>query len=141
MAKNSGDSLTKSLKTKSSNYFVRTIRVLAFAIGRRQVVKNKEMVTEPDVRILENEVDQLDIVAVDSSELLVIQEPVVELPEPPHVLREDLNLLEAQNQAFKEGLLRLQSMNLDEDLFGEAVNALRSKYYDRRDPILGRDSQ
>lgn len=51
-------------------------------------------------------------------------------------LNDDLAVLAAQNKAFKEGLLRLQALNLDEDLFIEAVQALRVKYYGRRNPIV-----
>lgn len=53
-------------------------------------------------------------------------------------LSDDLAVLAAQNKAFKEGLLRLQALNLDEDLFIEAVQALRVKYYGRRNPIVSR---
>lgn len=53
-------------------------------------------------------------------------------------LSDDLAVLAAQNKAFKEGLLHLQALNLDEDLFIEAVQALRVKYYGRRNPIVSR---
>ena len=53
-------------------------------------------------------------------------------------LSDDLTVLAAQNKAFKEGLLSLQALNLDEDLFIEAVQALRVKYYGRRNPIVNR---
>ena len=53
-------------------------------------------------------------------------------------LNDDLAVLAAQNKAFREGLLRLQALNLDEDLFIEAVQALRVKYYGRRNPIVSR---
>ncbi|MFN2135041.1 MAG: hypothetical protein ACK2UK_03750 [Candidatus Promineifilaceae bacterium] len=54
---------------------------------------------------------------------------------PPR-LPEDLISLAAQNSSFKQGILHLQALNLDDDLFIEAVEALRAKYYARRFPLV-----
>lgn len=49
---------------------------------------------------------------------------------------EDIVKLAAINEAFYKGILTLQNLNLDEDLYWQAISDLRKKYYKARDPYL-----
>jgi hypothetical protein len=48
----------------------------------------------------------------------------------------DIIRLASQNAAFRQGILALQRMNLDEDLFQDAIEDLRRKYYRERSMIF-----
>src|SRR5438270_12722140 len=50
---------------------------------------------------------------------------------PPN-LPHDIVRLAAQNNAFFQGILAIKKLNLDEDLFLEAIEDLRRKYYKDR---------
>ena len=54
---------------------------------------------------------------------------------PPN-LPEDVIELAAINDAFLQGVLTLQKMKLDDDLFLRAVNDLRKKYDNLREPYV-----
>lgn len=56
----------------------------------------------------------------------------------PEDLPGDLLELAAINDAFRKGLISLQAMNLDDDLYWRAVHDLRAKYDHVREPYLGR---
>ena len=58
---------------------------------------------------------------------------------PPN-LPKDVVQLAAQNAAFLQGILALQELNLDQDLFLEAIEDLRRKYYRERNNINNVDS-
>jgi hypothetical protein len=58
---------------------------------------------------------------------------------PPN-LPKDIVQLAAQNAAFLQGILALQELNLDQDLFLEAIEDLRRKYYRERNNINNVDS-
>ncbi|HWS83783.1 MAG TPA: hypothetical protein VN207_05940 [Ktedonobacteraceae bacterium] len=53
---------------------------------------------------------------------------------PPN-LPKDIVQLAAQNAAFLQGILALQELNLDQDLFLEAIEDLRRKYYRERNNV------
>jgi hypothetical protein len=72
---------------------------------------------------------------VESSDLALVQkqtEIASRLPNHP----EDIVKLAAINEAFYKGILALQNLNLDEDLYWQAISDLRKKYYKARDPYL-----
>jgi hypothetical protein len=54
----------------------------------------------------------------------------------PSSLPEDIAKLAAQNTAFFQGILALQRLNLDSDLFLEAVEDLKKKYYKERSAVI-----
>lgn len=54
---------------------------------------------------------------------------------PPN-LPDDVIELAAINDAFLQGVLALQKMKLDDDLFLKAVNDLRKKYDNLREPYI-----
>jgi hypothetical protein len=49
---------------------------------------------------------------------------------------EDILRLAAINVAFREGLIALEALNLDDDLYWRAVEDLRRKYYSQRNLIM-----
>ncbi len=103
--------------------------------------KSKDGVAEPpSATIQQNQPTAKRVIIVDSqTEQIVEDKPsegkvdprslaVVQKQLPPG-LPADIIRLAAQNKAFFQGVIALQRMNLDEDLFREAVEDLKKKYY------------
>ena len=105
--------------------------LLAKCNERRPSTTGIMIIESPDERALDKEMK-----AGENSTIFLPSADNTYAARTAYDLSDDLVMLAAQNKAFKEGLLQLQALNLDEDLFIEAVQALRIKYYSQRNPII-----
>ena len=82
--------------------------------------------------------EDLSLVETADSSLTIRQEEVAKnLPGHP----EDVIRLAAINEAFYKGILALQNLNLDEDLYWQAIEDLRRKYYQVRSSNLATNNR
>ena len=92
--------------------------------------------TEPDVEVIKTvsgtsqreHTSSEPVVVIDSTTGKVVEEEYSS-KDFSHPLPKDIAKLAAQNQAFAQGIFALQKLNLDEDLFQDALEKLRKKYY------------
>lgn len=139
----------------------RFIRVISNSIrnSEKQEHESDEISSQPEIEIVPSQSSQEEEphsnspVTIDAStgELIEADTPREENVRSSVALRqeeiakklhghpEDIIKLAAINAAFYKGILALQHLNLDEDLYWQALDDLRNKYYRARNQSLDSD--
>jgi hypothetical protein len=140
----------------------RFIRVISdsFRSHEKQEHENNEVSSQPEPEVIPPESSQEEeslpkpTVTIDASTGKIIEADTSldkntessltlkqeEIAEKLHGHPEDIIKLAAINEAFYKGILALQHLNLDEDLYWQAIDDLRTTYYRVRSQSLESES-
>lgn len=124
-------------KRKSAN-----IRPVARPQASEPVQKHIENVSQENITSTSNQTQARE--NLDANVPAIERKHNAAISNLPAHLPDDVLELAAINDAFLQGILALQKMKLDDDLFLQAVNDLRKKYDNLRNPYVSKkigDSQ